>query len=108
MIYRTLQVPALGAAQAARTRAVPLCHFVTFPPPRGGLFPQPLPAPSFLMEEKMEKDHLRGTLSPLKIPLWGSPLAVSPTPPRPGSLVVTTGISRAKGCAFYTEKLCSL
>ena len=73
-----------------------------------GRAPKPLPAPSFLMEEKMEKDHLRGTLSPLKIPLWGSPLAVSPTPPRPGSLVVTTGISRAKGCAFYTEKLCSL
>ena len=86
MIYRTLQVPALGAVQAARTRAVPLCRFATFPPPRGGIVPKPLPAHPFLMEEKDAKDHLRGTLSPLKIPLWGSPLAVSPHTPTAGRL----------------------
>ena len=96
MIYRTLQVPALGAAQAARTRAVPLCRFATFPPPRGGIFPKPLPAHPFLMEEKDAKDHLRGTLSPLKIPLWGSPLAVSPTPPRPGNCEVGAPVMRVR------------
>ena len=61
-----------------------------------GRAPKPLPAHPFLMEEKDAKDHLRGTLSPLKIPLWGSPLAVSPTPPRPDSLVVTAGVVRAR------------
>ena len=65
LFYRTSQVPALGAAQAAPpnpcrpflflleekeakdylggtplTGAVPLCHFVTFPPHSGGIFPK--------------------------------------------------------------------
>ena len=58
--YRTCEVPALGAAQAARTRAVPLCHFVTFPPPRGGIFPNPLPALPFLVRRKGSKRLFRG------------------------------------------------
>ena len=58
--YRTSQVPALGAAQAARTRAVPLCRFATFPPPRGGIVPN-TPRPFlFLLEEKEAKDYLGG------------------------------------------------
>ena len=72
MIYRTLQVPALGAAQAADAE-YETCRFGAFdlsdlrgPGVGGGSgrAPKPLPAPSFLMEEKMEKDHLRGLLPP--------------------------------------------
>ena len=67
----------------------------------GALKPPPPPGSSFSSGRKGckrpdAKDHLRGTLSPLKIPLWGSPLAVSPTPPRPDSLVVTAGVVRAR------------
>ena len=74
MIYRTCEVLALGAAQAAGTE-YETCRFRAFdlsdlagPSVGGGSgrAPKPLPAPSFLMEEKMEKDHLRGTAVPLK------------------------------------------
>ena len=122
----------------SRTRPVPFCHFVTFPPPRGGIFPKPPariffrprrsrrkgrsgrpltpPAPSFLMEEKMEKDHLRGTAVPLKDSPAGersgrpargpSPFVAtrhfprtageSSPPPRPGNCEIGSHIVRAR------------
>ena len=45
-----------------------------------GRAPKPLPAPSFLMEEKMEKDHLRGTAVPLKDSPAGEPSGRVPRP----------------------------
>ena len=45
-----------------------------------GRAPKPLPAPSFLMEEKMEKDHLRGTPVPLKDPPAGERSGRVPRP----------------------------
>ena len=72
LIYQTSQVPALGAAQPTCTQAVPLCRFATFPPPRGGIFPKPLPALPFLVRRKGSKRLFKGTAVPLKIPCWGA------------------------------------
>ena len=64
------------------------------------------PAPSFLMEEKMEKDHLGG--HPLKTPR-GSALAASPiSPPRPDSSVVGTSTTRARRLILRRKKFYSL
>ena len=89
----------MGAAQAARTRAVPLCRFATFPPPRGGIFPKPLPALPFLVGRKGSKRPFKGAPAPLKIPRWGALWPRPPKPPRPDSLVVTAIVLRAKRCA---------
>ena len=115
MIYRTCKVPALGAAQAARTRAVPLCRFATFPPPRGGIVPN-TPGPSFSSGRKGCKRPFKRDFVPLKDSPVGEPSGrpargpspfvatrhfprtageMSP-PPRPGSLVVTAGVVRAR------------
>ena len=83
MSYRTLQVPALGAAQAAGTE-YETCRFRAFDlsdlagPSVGGCSahaPEPPRAFLFLLEEKEAKDHLGGY--PLKTPR-GSALAASP------------------------------
>ena len=83
MIYRTLQVPAKGAAQAAGTE-YETRRFGAFDlsdlrgPGVGGHSahaPEPPRAFLFLLEEKEAKDYLGG--SPLKTPR-GSALAASP------------------------------
>ena len=40
-ILSDLAGPGVRGVRAARTRAVPLCRFATFPPPRGGIVPSP-------------------------------------------------------------------
>ena len=88
LFYQTSQVPAKGAAQAARVE-YETCRFRAFDlsdlagPSVGGCSahaPEPPRAFLFLVEEKEAKDHLGGLLSPLKIPLLGSALAASPDP----------------------------
>ena len=89
--YRISQAPALGdfhPAQAGRANLKPSASlFLILSDLAGpgvgggsGRAPKPLPAPSFLMEEKMEKDHLRGTPVPLKNPPAGEPSGRVPRP----------------------------
>ena len=86
MIYRTCEVPALGAAQAARTRAVPLCRFATFPPPRGGIVPQTPTGPIFSYGRKDGKRPFKRDVVPLKDSPVGEPSGRVPHTPTAGIL----------------------
>ena len=106
MIYRTLQVPALGAAQAAGTE-YETRRFGAFDlsdlrgPGVGGHSahaPEPPRAFLFLLEEKEAKDYLGGY--PPKDPQGGALWPRPPKPPRPDSLVVTASVWRASRCAL--------
>ena len=103
VVLSDLAGPGERGVRAARTRAVPLCRFATFPPPRGGIFPKPLPALPFLVGRKGSKRPFKGTTVPLKIPCWGA-LWPRPQTPRPETLVVTTDILRANRCAPFAGK----
>ena len=68
-----------------------------------GRAPKPLPALPFLNARKGSKRSFKGTAVPLKIPCWGA-LWPRPQTPRPGSLVVTVSLLRAKGCVLLAGK----
>ena len=51
-----LPQPLHPAPGASRTRPVPLCHFVTFPPHRGGIFPRPRHRPFSEVEKPRSRD----------------------------------------------------